>query len=107
VDRPTVRGQHVARDLVSIAAQKATEDGCRLLYFWAVSDNASAIGFASSFGFRPTSKRRPVRVAEGTREREADEVAMVLPLAPDPTLADNSMGDARARLPAAGGSRTA
>ena len=86
---PTVRGQHVARDLVSTAAQKAAEDGCRLLYFWAISDQPSAVGFASSFGFRPTSKRRPVRVADGTTEKDADEVAMVLPLAPDPTLTIN------------------
>ena len=86
---PTVRGQRVARGLVSTAARKATEDGCRLLYFWAGSDNASAVGFASSFGFRPTSKRRPVRVANGTTQTEADEVAMVLPLAPDPTLTIN------------------
>lgn len=85
---PTVRGQHVARDLVSTAARRATEDGCRLLYFWAVSDNASAIGFASSFGFRPTSQRRPVRVADGASE-DTDEVALVLPLAPDPTLTIN------------------
>ncbi len=86
---PTVRGQHVARGLVSTAAEKATEDGCRLLYFWAISDQASAVGFASSFGFRPTSKRRPVRVADGATERDVDEVAMVLPLAPDPTLTIN------------------
>jgi RimJ/RimL family protein N-acetyltransferase len=94
---PTVRGQHVARGLVSTAARKATQDGFRLLYFWAVSDNATAVGFASSFGFRPTSKRRPVRVADGAAEKIADEVAMVLPLAADPTLADNSRGDERHR----------
>lgn len=86
---PTVRGQHVARDLVATAARQASRDGGRFLYFWAVSDNASAVGFASSFGFRPTSKRRPVRVADGATEREADEVAMVLPLAEDPTLTIN------------------
>ena len=86
---PTVRGQHVARDLVSTAAQQAAADGCRRLYFWAISDNASAVGFASSFGFRPTSKRRPVRVADGVTRDNVDEVAMVLPLTPDPTLTIN------------------
>ncbi len=86
---PTVRGERVGRALVSTAAQKAAEDGCRLLYFWAGSDNASAVGFASSFGFRPTSERRPVRVAEGATEKDADEVAMVLPLSPDPTQKPN------------------
>lgn len=86
---PTMRGQRVARGLVSAAAQKAAEDGRRLLYFWAGSDNASAVGFASSFGFRPTSKRRPVRVADAAAGKDADEVAMVLPLVPDPTLTIN------------------
>jgi len=86
---PTVRGARVAWGLVSTAAQKAAEDGCRLLYFWAGSDNASAVGFASSFGFRPTAERRPVRVADGATEKDADEVAMVLPLTADPTQTKN------------------
>ena len=86
---PTVRGEHVAHALVSAAALKAAQDGCRLLYFWAGSDNASAIGFASHFGFRPTAERRPVRVAEGATETDADEVAMVLPPLPDPTQPPN------------------
>ncbi len=86
---PSVRGQHVAWDLVSTARQKAAEDECRLLYFWVVSDNASAVGFAGSFGFRPTSERRPVRVTDGEAEKDADEVAMVLPLSADPTRTPN------------------
>lgn len=87
---PTLRGQHVARGLVSAAARKAADEGLRLLYFWVVSDNALAIGFASTFGFRPTSQRRPVRVAHGSAEHDADEVAMVLSLVPDPTQPVNS-----------------
>ncbi len=86
---PTVRGEHIAHDLVSVAALKAAEDGCRLLYFWARSDNASAVGFASYFGFRPTEERRAVRVAQGATKKDADEVAMVLPLSPDPTQPPN------------------
>lgn len=86
---PTARGEHIAWGLVSVAGRKAAEDGCRLLYFWAPSDNASAVGFASSFGFRPTEERRPVRVADGATEKDADEVAMVLPLSTDPTLSAN------------------
>lgn len=70
---------------MSKAAEKAAEDGSRLLYFWAGSDNPSAVGFASSFGFRPTADRRPVRVADGASEKAADEVAMVLPLAAEQT----------------------
>jgi len=83
---PSVRGQRVARDLVATARQKAAEDDRRLLYFWVVSDNASAVGFAGRFGFRPTSERRPVRVAA---EDDADEVAMVLPLLAGPTRTPN------------------
>lgn len=86
---PTSRGESAAWSLVTTASKKATEDGCRLLYFWAGSDNASAVGFASSFGFRPTAERRPVRQADGATESDADEVAMVLSLADDPTLSRN------------------
>ena len=86
---PTVRGERVARGLVSAAAEQSTADGCRLLYFWVGSDNASAVGFASSFGFRPTATRRPVRVAEGATAKDADEVAMVLPLGSDPTQVES------------------
>ena len=86
---PTVRGKGVGWSLVSTAARKAAEDGCRQLYFWAGSDNATAVGFASRFGFRPTSERRPVRVADGASEKDADEVAMVLSLKADPTQTQN------------------
>lgn len=87
---PVVRGQRGAADLVSRAADQAIEDGRTMLYFWVGSDNAAAVGFASSFGFRPTDERRPVRRAEGAAEENADaptadEVAMVLSLMPDPT----------------------
>lgn len=93
---PTVRGQRVARGLVTSARQKAASDGCKLLYFWVDSNNASAVAFASSFGFRPTEERRPVRIAGGddTDQDEAAaevaaEVAMVLPLLEDPTRPRN------------------
>ena len=72
---PRARGERAAWALVSAAARKAAEDGCRMLYFWAGSDNAAAVGFASSFGFRPSGERRPVRVVDaaprkmGTRSR--------------------------------------
>lgn len=86
---PSARGDHVARRLVAAAATRAAEDGRRRLYFWVGSDNAKAIGFASNFGFRPTSERRPVRVAEGATGTDPDEVAMVLPLTADPTMVKN------------------
>lgn len=90
---PSSRGARVARGLVEVAARRSAADGRERLYFWAGSDNAAAIGFASSFGFRPTSERRPVRVAEGADEAETDEVAMVLPLAADPTMSRNPYRD--------------
>ncbi len=86
---PSARGQRVAWNLVSTARRKATEDDRRLLYFWVVSDNASAVGFAGSVGFRPSSERRSVRVTVGEAEKDADEVAMVLPLSADPTRTPN------------------
>ncbi|MCY7401850.1 MAG: GNAT family N-acetyltransferase [Nocardioides sp.] len=86
---PSVRGQHVARDLVTAARHQAADDDCRLLYFWVVSDNASAIGFAANVGFRPTSERRPVRVAASAAAKDADEVAMVWPLLAGPTRTPN------------------
>lgn len=86
---PTARGERAAWDLVTLASQKAAKDGGRLLYYWAGSDNSKAVGFASSFGFRPTAERRDVRVADGATEQDADEVAMVLPLRADPTLSKN------------------
>lgn len=86
---PSARGKRVAWGLVSTAARKAAEDGRKQLYYWAGSDNASAVGFASSFGFRPTGERRPVRVADGATEKDADEVAMMLPLTADPTQTQN------------------
>lgn len=87
---PSVRGQHVARELVATARRKAAEDDRRLLYFWVVSDNAAAISFAANFGFRPTSERRPVRFPAGEAREDADEVAMVLPLLAGPTRTPNS-----------------
>lgn len=86
---PAVRGERIAWELVASAAWTAADDGCRLLYFWVGSDNVDAIGFASSFGFRPTEERRPVRRAEREAGSDDQEVAMVLPLVPDPNHTQN------------------
>jgi hypothetical protein len=40
------------------------------------------VAFASSFGFRTTDYRRPMRVV--SEEEGAEEMAMVLPLVADP-----------------------
>lgn len=81
---PDARRGHIAAQLMRAAAAKATAEGMTKIYFWVGSDNAEAIGFASNFGFRPTSERRPMRVAG-----DEDEVAMVMSLAADPTSVRN------------------
>ncbi|TWP35596.1 GNAT family N-acetyltransferase [Leekyejoonella antrihumi] len=77
---PGAPGDRVARTLMTTAARNATENGCRLLYFWAGSDDATAISFASGFGFRPMDERRPARVTDGDSQTQAFEVAMMLAL---------------------------
>src|SRR5680860_657179 len=84
---PEARVTHVAWYLVGAAAKQAFEDGRKRLYFWVGSDNVPAIGFASNFGFRPTSERRPKRDSRDASDE--DEVAMVMPLAADPSSVKN------------------
>src|SRR5665648_1092446 len=84
---PDARVTHVAWYLVGAAAKQAYQDGRKRLYFWVGSENVPAIGFASNFGFRPTSERRPKRVS--SNESDEDEVAMVMPLAADPSSVKN------------------
>ncbi len=82
---PAARGEGVATALVAAAVRHAIEGGAQLLYFWVSSDNGPAVGFASGFGFRPTSQRRTARIPEGAVAEEADQVALVLSLRDDPT----------------------
>ena len=81
------RRSRVGWDLVRASAEQAAADGSRQLYFWVGSNNGPAVAFASAFGFRPTSKRRLAGAANAVDG--AEEVAMVLPLAPDPTSVVN------------------
>ena len=83
---PQARRNRVAWGLVRAAAEQATADGHTRLYFWVGSENGPAVAFASAFGFRPTSLRRPAGGNEGS---SVEEVAMVLSLGPDPTSAVN------------------
>lgn len=79
---PDRRGSGVATALVRAGAKVAKDDGCRHLLYWVGTENGRAVAFASGFGFRPTSERRPMRVVS-----EADgemEIAMTLPLEKDP-----------------------
>jgi hypothetical protein len=74
----------VAWKLVEAGAAQAVADGHRHLGYWVGTDNGPAVAFASSFGFRPTGKRRPMRVANETEG--AEETVMVLPLDVDPGI---------------------
>lgn len=79
--RPDWRGKSVAAKLVRAASEQAREDGFDRIAYWAGTDNGRAVAFASSFGFRPTGRRRPMRVTNGADDEE--EIAMVLSLAED------------------------
>ena len=78
---PEARGTGVAWKLVEAGAAQALQDGRSHLSYWVGTDNGRAVAFASSFGFRPTSTRRPMRVT--SEEDGPDEMAMILPLGAD------------------------
>src|SRR5450631_1842898 len=79
---PEGRGTGVAWKLVEAGAAQALADGHRQLGYWVGTNNGPAVAFASSFGFRPTGTRRPMRVTNETDG--AEEMVMVLPLGRDP-----------------------
>ncbi|GGL42994.1 GNAT family N-acetyltransferase [Phycicoccus endophyticus] len=79
--RPEARGTGVAAALVRAGARVATEQGRTQLYYWVGTDNGRAVAFASSFGFRPTGTRRPMRVV--SEDDGEEEIAMTLPLSGD------------------------
>ncbi|MGO1165740.1 MAG: GNAT family N-acetyltransferase [Janibacter sp.] len=79
--RPEWRGRSVAANLVRQGARIAESKGFGQLFYWVGTDNGRAVAFASSFGFRPTDERRPMRVAGG--EAAEDEIALVLALGED------------------------
>lgn len=75
---PALRGSGVATALVRAGAEVAREQGKRHLLYWVGTDNGRAVAFASGFGFRPTSDRRPMRVQN--EDDGEEEIAMDLPL---------------------------
>jgi GNAT superfamily N-acetyltransferase len=83
---PEARGTGVAWRLVEAAAALATEQAYLQLYYWVGTDNGRAVGFAQNFGFRTTDYRRPSRNSD---LEPGEEIAMVLSLEPDTTLAPN------------------
>jgi hypothetical protein len=66
---------------VRSASEQAADDGYERIAYWVGTDNGRAVAFASSFGFRPTGRRRPMRVSHGNDDEE--EIAMVLSLTAD------------------------
>ena len=84
---PTVRSSGVAGRLVDTAATLAGVEGATQMYYWAGTENGPAIGFATGFGFRVTSYRRPA--TSGDHTLGDTEVALVLPLEDDPHTAPN------------------
>ena len=81
---PEARGTGVAWKLVEAGAVQALADGLTHLGYWVGTDNGRAVAFASSFGFRPTGTRRPMRVTNQTDG--AVELLMILPLGVDPGM---------------------
>lgn len=79
---PDWRGRSVAANLVRQGSRIALDRGVRRLYYWVGTDNAQGVAFASSFGFRPTDDRRPMRTRADDPDAE-QEIAMVLALGED------------------------
>lgn len=84
---PDARGTGVSWRLVEAAAAQAVRDGHVQLYYWVGTDNGRAIGFANNFGFRSTDDRRPANSSD--IEDGEEQIAMVLWLEPDTTVAPN------------------
>lgn len=82
---PSSRGTGVAWRLVEAAATEAHRTGHSHLLLWVAVDNGRAVAFFSSYGFRPSDARRPVRTDESQTE-----MAMVLPVREDPGAVPNS-----------------
>ena len=83
---PEARGTGVSWRIVEAAAALATQQGYLQLYYWVGTDNGRVVGFANNFGFRITDYRRPSRSSD---RQPGEEIAMVLSLEPDATLAPN------------------
>lgn len=73
----SLRGTGIAAKLVQAAARLATGRGHGQLIYWVGTENARAVAFASSYGFRPSEFRRPMAV-QG--EESVEEIALTLAL---------------------------
>ena len=84
----TARSTGVAGRLVDTAATLVAGEGATQMYSWAGTENGAAIGFATGFGFRVTSHRRPV--TSGGHALGDTEIALVLALEDDPHIVPNA-----------------
>lgn len=85
---PDVRNTGIAWRLVESAVQTAQQVGWTHIDYWVGTQNGRAIGFATNFGFRVTSRRRTAR--RPSEEFGDQEIALVLALTggsevPNPT----------------------
>lgn len=76
--RPEARGTGVATALVRAGEAAAADSGKSQLLYWVGTENGRAVAFASGYGFRPTTERRPMRVVSDDDGEE--EIAMTLPV---------------------------
>lgn len=83
---PDLRGKGVAWQLVEAGVQQARAEQRDHVVYWVGTDNGRAVAFASSYGFRPTDARRPMRTQDASDDEDDDnlEMAMVYPLGGDP-----------------------
>lgn len=72
---PTTRNTGIAWRLVEAACEQALTDGWRYLDYWVGAQNGRAIGFATNFGFRVTSRRRTARLP--SEELGDQEIALI------------------------------
>lgn len=87
--KPALRGQGVAWKLVQAGVDQAKEEHYKAILYWVGTDNGRAVAFASSFGFRPTDSRRPMKGATDDDE----EMAMIYSLGEDPSVVPSSVLD--------------
>jgi len=90
---PSARSTGAAGRLVDTAVTLAATEGLKRMYYWVGTENARAIGFATSFGFRVTSHRRAVNASEDPA-LDGTEIALVLPLEDDSSTVPNAAAGA-------------
>lgn len=73
----SLRGSGIAAQLVQAAARLATNRGHSQLIYWVGTENARAVAFASSYGFRPSEFRRPMA---RENDESVEEIALTLAL---------------------------